>query len=145
MWISDPWQMSEWAFKTIWCDRKQDNEEMRALITKPEWVYAYCKFIKSRKEMEELVSKDEWFEIQSERDQYMEMLKSGEGNGIDSWTVVGIPDPSCTDFFSIDLMDEITKIMSEKIAKELDNEILSSMGVDPDLLPLPKILNVPEK
>jgi hypothetical protein len=43
---------------------------------------------------------------------------------------VDYPEP---DFpYGIDVADEMTKILSEQLAKEIDREILKSMGLEPD-------------
>ena len=62
--LVDKKEMSKWAF--IQCKNGNDSEEMRDLITSPEWIYAYYVHIKSREEMKNKVSDVVWKKILKE-------------------------------------------------------------------------------
>jgi hypothetical protein len=43
---------------------------------------------------------------------------------------VDYPDPEFP--YGMDIADELTKILSEQLSKEIDREILKSIGIEPD-------------
>ena len=56
MWIY-PGEMSRWAYEEC---KKDDDSEIRSLITAPNWVYHYCNTIKDRPEMIKLITDPYW-------------------------------------------------------------------------------------
>jgi len=57
----------------------------------------------------------------------MKQIKTGAGGEIYS-----NPESDKLSHYGIDIVDELTSLLSDQIAREIDRDILKSLGIEPD-------------
>ena len=124
MWINE-WEQSSWAF---WrCYLGDDTPEMRKLITSPEWLYSYCKFVRNDTNIKNRISPEEYKRIK-ECDHNISIHNDaiGEPYIMGLWKDMSY---AWLNNFKIknDWEQEFVNKMAEEVSKDIDQEIINSL------------------